>query len=273
MHNQQDQNSIDERKDLMELDAASCDRIEAAKASIMKSLPAALDKLFDKISTTGHLNDLFEPGQSRDHARDKQTEHWEKLASGAIDQDFLRSSRQVGDAHARIGLEPKYHISSYALVASTLIEGVIKEQLESGGKKKGLFGGSKSSVDANELAATVSAIVKATFMDVELSVGSMFHQRRLETENVNSEVQRVVKAAQAGDFTQRATADVSNEHLNALVDSTNDLMHSVGDGLARADNVLSSLAEADLTQRMDGNFQGAFNQLQGNINTVADQLY
>jgi len=272
MHNDQDQRSIKERRDLMELDGPSCDRIRAINTSIMAHLPAAMDKLYGKISKTSHFSGMFESSDQRDHAKSKQVEHWGLLASGDISEDFLRSSRKIGDVHAKIGLEPKYHITAYALMVGELVEGVIKDQLKGGDKKRGLFGGGKSKLDADEFAKTISALIKATFMDVELSVGSMFHQRRLETENVNNEIQRVVKAAQTGDFSQRAEANVGNEYLMSLVESTNSLMHTVDDGLSRADQVLGALAEADLTERMEGQFEGAFGQLQGNINSVADQL-
>lgn len=272
MQNDQDQKSVNERRSLMELSDESCDRIGAVKSSIMAHLPAAMDKLHSKISETDHLDRLFASSELRSHAKEKHHEHWGLIASGNIGQDFLRSSRRIGDVHAQIGLEPKYHISSYALMVGTLVEGVIKDQFQEANQKKGIFGRGKSSVDPDELAKTVSAIIKATFMDVELSVGSMFHHRRLETENVNAEIQRVVKAAQSGDFSQRAKAEVSNEYLVSLVEGTNDLMRTVGDGLSRADEVLSALAEADLTKRMDGQFEGSFGQLQGNINSVADQL-
>jgi methyl-accepting chemotaxis protein len=272
MNNEQDQKSVNERRDIMELDDASCARIRSVKSSVMSHMPDALDRFYEKLSGIDHLNKMFSSDASRNNAKAKQLAHWERIADGDIGQDFLRASRRVGDVHAKIGLEPKHYISGYALLVETLIEGVIADQLAAAGGKKGLFGRGGSNVDAKELGKTVSALMKALLMDVEFSISSYIHQRRLETENVNAEIQRVVKAAQEGDFTQRAQADVENEYLASLVDSTNNLMHSVDDGLSRADEVLSALAEADLTKRMDGNFKGSFGQLQSNINTVADQL-
>lgn len=272
MQNDQDQISVNERRDIMDLDDASCDRIRAAKSSLMAHMPEALDRFYDKLGGLDELSSLFASEANRSHARAKQVEHWERIANGDIDPDFLRASRKIGDVHARVGLEPKHYVSGYALIAETLIEGVITDRLAASGGKKGLFGRGGSNVDGEELGKTVSAIIKALLMDIEFSISSYIHQRRLETENVNAEIQRVVKAAQSGDFTQRANADVNNEYLMELVESTNDLMHTVDDGLSRADDVLSALAEADLTKRMDGRFDGRFAQLQTNINSVADQL-
>jgi len=272
MQNDQDQISVNERRDIMDLDDASCDRIRAAKSSLMAHMPEALDRFYDKLGGLEQLSALFASEASRNHAKAKQSEHWERISNGDIDPEFLRASRKIGDVHAKVGLEPKHYVSGYALIAETLIEGVITDHLAASSGKKGLFGRGGSNVDGEELGKTVSAIIKALLMDIEFSISSYIHQRRLETENVNAEIQRVVKAAQSGDFTQRANADVNNEYLMELVESTNDLMHTVDDGLSRADDVLSALAEADLTKRMDGRFDGRFAQLQTNINSVADQL-
>jgi len=271
MHGDQDQISITERRSFMELDDAGCTQISNARESIEKHLPAALARYFDKISKVERDGQALFPHGVSAEAKASQKEHWDRIAEGKIDPDFLRAGRKVGDDYAKIGLEPKYYVSGYALIAETVVEGVIKDMLGKGSGKKGLFG-SKKSIDAEEVAGTVSALVKTVLLDVELAISSYIHRTRLETQTVNEEMQRVVKAAQHGDFTQRAQADVTDKSLLALADGTNELMQSVDNGLRKADEVLSALAEADLTRRMDGQFSGSFGQLQGNINSVADQL-
>ena len=50
----------------------------------------------------------------------------------------------------------------------------------------------------------------------------------------------------------------------------NDLVSTVHRGLSETTSVLSALADADLTQTMNGHFQGAFAELQGNVNVEWD---
>jgi methyl-accepting chemotaxis protein len=82
----------------------------------------------------------------------------------------------------------------------------------------------------------------------------------------------VVDAAIAGDFSKRVHAQFPDRELNALGDSVNRLVETVDRGLAETGDVLAALADTDLTQRMEGNYQGSFAKLKADTNAVADKL-
>jgi methyl-accepting chemotaxis protein len=79
----------------------------------------------------------------------------------------------------------------------------------------------------------------------------------------------VVDAAAEGDFSQRVTADFPDPELNALASSVNSLVKTVDTGLAETSQVLSALANADLTKRVEGLYEGAFGRLKDDTNAVA----
>ena len=54
--------------------------------------------------------------------------------------------------------------------------------------------------------------------------------------------------------------------------SVNDLVETVDRGISETGSVLSALADADLTQRMTGTYQGAFDKLKSDTNSVAEKL-
>ncbi|MBJ3786306.1 HAMP domain-containing protein [Devosia sp. MSA67] len=83
---------------------------------------------------------------------------------------------------------------------------------------------------------------------------------------------QVVDAAIAGDFSRRVTAEFPDDELNTLARSVNGLVETVDRGLGETGAVLSSLANTDLTQRMQGDYQGAFARLKADTNAVADKL-
>ncbi|WP_323015057.1 methyl-accepting chemotaxis protein [Devosia sp.] len=83
---------------------------------------------------------------------------------------------------------------------------------------------------------------------------------------------QVVDAAIAGDFGQRVTAEFPDDELNRLARSVNMLVETVDRGLEETGEVLSALAETDLTKRMAGDYQGAFAKLKADTNAVADKL-
>ena len=82
----------------------------------------------------------------------------------------------------------------------------------------------------------------------------------------------VVDAAIAGDFSRRVPRTFADPELNGLAASVNDLVETVDRGLAETGTVLSALAETNLTQRVTGQFAGAFGHLKHDVNAVADRL-
>ncbi|WP_417309495.1 methyl-accepting chemotaxis protein [Devosia sp.] len=82
----------------------------------------------------------------------------------------------------------------------------------------------------------------------------------------------VVRAAGDGDLTQRVKSDFADDELNTLSGSVNELLGTVDTALSETGDMLEALAAADLTQRMRGNYSGAFARLQTSANGVADRL-
>jgi methyl-accepting chemotaxis protein len=82
----------------------------------------------------------------------------------------------------------------------------------------------------------------------------------------------VVDAAIAGDFSRRVDASFPDVELNALARSVNRLVETVDRGLGETGEVLSALADTDLTRRVRGDYQGAFAQLKADTNAVAEKL-
>ena len=82
----------------------------------------------------------------------------------------------------------------------------------------------------------------------------------------------VVDAAIAGDFSKRVHAQFPDPELNALATSVNSLVETVDRGIGETGTVLGALAEADLTHRMHGDYQGAFARLKSDANSVTERL-
>jgi methyl-accepting chemotaxis protein len=82
----------------------------------------------------------------------------------------------------------------------------------------------------------------------------------------------VVDAAIDGDFSKRVAAEFPDAELNALAGSVNSLVETVDRGLSETGEVLSALAQTDLTQRVHGQYGGAFARLKNDTNAVAERL-
>ena len=86
-------------------------------------------------------------------------------------------------------------------------------------------------------------------------------QRRDERAAMMVDLQRgfgaVVDAAAHGDFTARITTAFADPELNALSHSVNSLVAAFERGVAETGAVLAAFADADLSVRMEGEFDGA----------------
>jgi len=98
------------------------------------------------------------------------------------------------------------------------------------------------------------------------------HERALMMQSLQQAFGDVVNAATAGDFSKRVAEDFPDDELNGLAQSVNSLVETVERGLSETGSVLAALAVADLSQRVHGFYQGAFDRLKGDTNAVAEKL-
>ncbi|MEM8554972.1 MAG: CHASE3 domain-containing protein [Pseudomonadota bacterium] len=89
---------------------------------------------------------------------------------------------------------------------------------------------------------------------------------------LQTSISDVVEGATRGKFDGRVVADFSDQDLIDLAEAINRLMDVIGDGLGNTANVLTRFAEGDLDVRMEGEFFGAFEELQRNLNTTVDRV-
>ncbi|MHA6729599.1 methyl-accepting chemotaxis protein [Devosia sp. A369] len=89
---------------------------------------------------------------------------------------------------------------------------------------------------------------------------------------LQQDIGAVVGAAIDGDFSHRVGTELADPELRLLADNFNDLVATVERGLGETGSVLASLARADLSHRMTGDYKGAFGRLRDHTNGVAEQL-
>jgi len=82
----------------------------------------------------------------------------------------------------------------------------------------------------------------------------------------------VVMAASSGDFSRRIETNFPDDELNLLADAVNELVETVERGLGDTGQVLSALANFDLSKRMQGKYDGSFQELKTNTNQVAERF-
>ena len=82
----------------------------------------------------------------------------------------------------------------------------------------------------------------------------------------------VVKAAMVGDFAQRVPLEGKEGVILNLAAAMNTLCDNIGSVMDELGSMLGSLAEGNLTRRIDADYQGAFGVLKDNANATVERL-
>ena len=224
--------SLDDCLTFMELDESARAALRQVKPVVSKALGPVLDRFYDKVRGDAKLRGFFSDDRHMAAAKSAQMRHWAQITEAEFGAEYVRMVTDVGQAHARIGLEPSFYISAYALVTERLIQAIVEDSL-SGSMLAG-----KARVERTSRG--VAALVKAVFLDMNLSVSvylDVLRERHRSAEE------------------QRAEAEAHQRH--AL-----DVMA----------NALGELARGDLQRRVTDNLAGGFDKIKEDFNNAAAKL-
>jgi len=89
---------------------------------------------------------------------------------------------------------------------------------------------------------------------------------------INAEIKQLASAAAAGDFSRRGDAQRFDHDFRLMLENLNAMMAVSDDNLGKLSQLLSAIAEGDLTARMHGDYQGVFARMRDDANTTVTQL-
>ena len=129
-----------------------------------KIVEGGIDKIMESfyasVMTTPTLAAMFKNPQHAEHARAAQKRHWLNLFSAKFDDDYYRSVREIGKAHSRIGLEPRWYIGGYSLALAQLLALATRHYGGSWLNRRG-----KASLEEVH-----SAVTRAVLLDIDLAL-------------------------------------------------------------------------------------------------------
>ena len=89
---------------------------------------------------------------------------------------------------------------------------------------------------------------------------------------INAEIKQLASAAAAGDFSRRGDAQRFDHDFRLMLENLNAMMAVSDDNLGMLSQLLSAIAEGDLTARMHGDYLGVFARMRDDANTTVTQL-
>jgi methyl-accepting chemotaxis protein len=250
------QDPLRQRLEFIGLDERARAALLALKPLIAKSIGPALAAFYDKVRATPETRAFFRDERHMAGAKSRQEQHWEIISSAEYGESYVRAVRGIGQAHARLGLEPRWYIGGYALVTERLIHAMVKDHWPS------LLHRSKGGAEA--MAEGLSALLKAVMLDMDYAIS--LYLETLEEERVRAEAGRAeaerktteaieimaksLERLAAGDLASRIDANLSLPQLkadfNAALDKLQDAMASV----ARSTQAINMGAE-EIAQASD----------------------
>ena len=232
---------LESRLDFIGLDRSGLDDLALAQGHINKHLEASLNEFYKKLAQVPAVSRFFGEGKPQmERAQGKQSNHWQSIAAGKFDAEYLESTRKVGLRHARIGLEPRWYIGGYGLIVENVVKGVVADMMAewSATQRGGLFAKAPETADvADKIGRALAATMKAVMIDIDMAVTVYFDKLTEEAAERDREAKARVERA---------------------VESTGD--------------VLRALAQGDLSRRITAAFDPEFQQIKDDTNDVADRL-
>lgn len=118
--------TLEERLAFNRIDSGTIALLRENSASILSILPDVLDSFYDHIGNVSETRAFFRDAAHMRHAKQKQLEHWQIIAEGRFDGDYVASVTRIGEVHNQLGLEPRWYIGGYNFLVTGVVEAISK---------------------------------------------------------------------------------------------------------------------------------------------------
>ncbi|MEM9310679.1 MAG: globin-coupled sensor protein [Pseudomonadota bacterium] len=144
--------------------------------AVNRRIEKALDEFYTELRSRENLASLFEDPSMMNRARGAQANHWQSVFQQGVDDRFRDRAAHIGAVHARIGLEPKWYVGSYA----RMLEHLIEETIAPGWQRYLPW--------KRAQARQAVALVKVSLLDIELALSSYFFDLKGKVSSVNDQL-------------------------------------------------------------------------------------
>jgi methyl-accepting chemotaxis protein len=242
VHNER---SIQSRLDFIGIDQATRASLRELQPLIAAALPGILDQFYAHVMKYPEIARLFSSEAVIRHAKEAQIKHWMTISAASFDSSYVQSVTRIGQAHNRLGLEPRWYIAGYSMIVTGLLREIGTKTAQ------GWLAGSAS---REKSAALQGAMTRAAMLDMDLAVSvyldaageqqqTTVHRLARDFESAIGEIINTVSSASteleasAGSLTRTAE---TTERLSATVASASDEASANVQSVASATEELTS---------------------------------
>nr|WP_255647687.1 globin-coupled sensor protein [Ensifer sp. IC4062] len=234
------------------LDEDGCALLRHHRRALAPRIELALRDLFQRFQTYPEAARHFDSDRQLDRLHDLQSSHWNVLTDARFDGLYAERVKVLADTEGRMGLDPRWQVSSHAVVLEHLLTGLIDDAWPNSLLP---FGKARK----KELRDLVAALVRTTFVDTEIAVSLRFnalrqqHQRQLTEQRRDDETEvsdlfaNFLQALDDGDLAARLPEDAPDAYqpivtrLNASLDQIQAALQSADERSIAAEAMVSQL--------------------------------
>jgi hypothetical protein len=152
--------STTRRIEFIRIDEETRTALRDVRALIARVMPGILDEFYAHLAQTPEVAKLFPDESSMQRAKGAQLKPWDFVVNAVFDENYVRSVTAIGEAHHRLGLEPRWYIGGYSLILTRLLRAI---------ERDGSSVWSGSSGRAKKM-AMIDAITKVTLLDMDFAI-------------------------------------------------------------------------------------------------------
>lgn len=217
-----------------------------AWAALETHLKVVLDEFYQRLQASPEMAAKLR-GQDIDRLKQAQQEHWRVLFTGALDAGYLERVRRIGEAHHRIGLDPRWYIGAYNFFLGR-INGILAK---SAGR------------DAARAVEMVTAVQATVMLDMDLSFNVYFDATLNHTHEVIYELAENFKSSVLGAI--ESVGDVAGRVTAATSQLAARIEECAGDSASVAEE------SAESSRRIDS-IAASASELSASVDSVAQQV-
>ena len=225
--------SLEQRLRFFKIDDRTKSTIRSLKPFLEEQLPGALDAFYEQVRAFPETRRFFADEAQIDKAHKAQRRHWSNITTGEYGDSYATAVRTNGQVHARIGLEPRWYIGGYALLAENLIHAMLQQSWPAGWMDK-----RAKAEKGQEIAESLSALIKAIMLDMDMVISIYF---------------------EIAEESRRRAEEAAIAKEQALV------VDSMG-------KAVEKLADGDLLYRLNDNLPPAYEKLRTDFNAALEKL-
>ncbi len=175
---------IERRKEYLGLDEACTLSITSLREVINENIDEIIDEFYDKIISFSEMDRIVGDAETLRRLKHHQRHYILSIFDGLYDEEYVHSRLRIGAVHERIGVEPKFYVSSLYSLISILRNVVI----------------SKSEKNCNFCELSLSAIEKVIVFDLSFvfdtyiySLMDEVRRSKEELENYTESLEEVIE--------------------------------------------------------------------------------